>query len=84
MEWIFSTVSQMAAMQQISGQGISAHAFNADRSQVALSPNDKTVQILDTKTWKVLFVLDEVRLFFSLRSMPFCILTPHLALFFTQ
>ena len=44
---------------------------------IALSPNDKTVQILDTKTWKVLFVLDEVRLFFSQGLLHLSCIPPH-------
>mmetsp|Transcript_8408 Transcript_8408/g.16992 ORF Transcript_8408/g.16992 Transcript_8408/m.16992 type:complete len:379 (+) Transcript_8408:1-1137(+) len=52
-------------------KGISAHAWNKDRTQLAVCPNDNTMviygncQAADKKDWKVLHVLDEHDLLIS-------------------
>lgn len=40
-------------------QGVSCHAWNADRSMIALSPNNDEIHIYETKTWKRLHLLSE-------------------------
>lgn len=39
--------------------GISCHAWNADRSMLAISPNNNEIHIYETKTWKRLHLLAE-------------------------
>lgn len=40
-------------------QGVSCHAWNADKSMIALSPNNDEIHIYETKTWKRMHVLSE-------------------------
>jgi len=51
----------MATEHQLSlpTQGISCHAWNADRSMIAISPNNNEIHIYETKTWTRLHVLTE-------------------------
>ncbi|KAJ1428077.1 WD40-repeat-containing domain protein [Ochromonadaceae sp. CCMP2298] len=51
----------MATEQQLAPptQGISCHAWNADKSMIAISPNNNELRIYETKTWKMLHLLAE-------------------------
>ncbi|GAA5884147.1 hypothetical protein JCM16303_005939 [Sporobolomyces ruberrimus] len=51
----------MAQIHQISNAPVTAHAFNADRSQVAISPNTHEVQIFGStgSGWQLLHTLTE-------------------------
>lgn len=41
------------------GQGISCHSWNADKSMIAISPNNNEIHIYETKSWKRLHLLSE-------------------------
>lgn len=43
----------------LSPTGISCHAWNGDRTQLALSPNSNEIHIYDTANWQKLFTLTE-------------------------
>eukprot|EP01032_Pedospumella_encystans_P016664 gene16664-19006_t len=51
----------MATEHQLTSatQGISCHAWNADKSMIAISPNNNEIHIYETTNWTRLFLLSE-------------------------
>lgn len=49
----------MAEKHALSPEGISCHAWNKDKSMLALSPNSNEIHIYETRTWKRTHVLSE-------------------------
>ena len=50
----------MASVQHLA-EGITCHAWNKDKSMVAICPNTNEIWIYSVATWKKEFVLADVR-----------------------
>ena len=50
---------EVMSCKLLSPKGISCHAWNRDRSQVAICPNSNVIEIYEVSSWKLLFSLKE-------------------------